>query len=175
MDAIRFIVDTLLQLFVIAFLLRFLLQWVRADFYNPISQAILRITDPLVIPARRIIPGWGGLDLATLVVAMLVEIAATQVLFGLHGLGWLGFGPLLWAALVKLIRMLIQLYFFALLIYALLSWFAPAGYSPVGNLLASLCEPVLRPIRRVIPPIGGLDLSVLFALVGLQALLLLVR
>ena len=175
MEAIRFIVDSLLQLFILAFVLRFLLQIVRANFYNPISQAILRITDPLVVPARRVIPGWKGIDVATLVVILALEIAATQVLFGLYGIGFVGFGTLVAAAAVKLVRMVIQVYFFALLIYALLSWFGPHGHHPAVGLLSSLCEPVLRPIRRLVPPIGGLDLSVLFALLGLQALLLLVR
>lgn len=175
MEAIRFIVDSLLQLFILAFVLRFLLQLVRANFYNPISQAILRITDPLVVPARRVIPGWKGLDIATLVVILLLELAATQVLFGLYGMGFVGIGPLFAAAIVKLVRTVIQVYFFALLIYALLSWLGPQGHHPAVGLLSSLCEPLLRPVRRIIPPIGGLDLSVLFLLLGLQALLLLFR
>ncbi len=176
MEAIRFIVDSLLQLFILAFVLRFLLQLVRANFYNPISQAILRITDPLVVPARRIIPGWKGIDIATLVVILVLELAAAQVLFGLYGMGFVGIGPLFAAAIVKLVRTVIQVYFFALLIYALLSWFGgPQGHHPAVGLLSSLCEPLLRPVRRIIPPVGGLDLSVLFLLLGLQALLLLFR
>ncbi len=175
MEAIRFIVESLLQLFVLAFVLRFMLQLVRANFYNPISQAILRITDPLVVPARRVIPGWKGLDIATLAVILVLELAATQVMFGLYGIGFVGLGPLFVTAIVKLLRMVIQVYFFALLVYALLSWFGPQGHHPAVGLLSSLCEPVLRPIRRIIPPIGGLDLSVLFVLLGLQALLLVVR
>jgi YggT family protein len=173
-DAIRYIVGTLLWLAVFAFLLRVILQVVRADFRNPISQAIVRLTNPLVLPLRRVIPPIGKFDAASLVALLLVELAAAAILLSLVGFA-LNFAGLLRMALLDLLQKVLQFYLVAIIIYVLLSWIAPGTYSPAGALLTSICEPVLAPVRRVIPPIGGLDLSALFVLIGLQALLILLR
>ena len=178
-DAIFFLLNTLLGLVILAFVLRLLLQRVRADFYNPISQAILRLTNPLVIPARRIIPSWGKLDLPTLVIIVLLQWAGVLALWGLqntlYGTPFPGILPLLLFALLELLRLLLRFYFFALFAYALLSWIGPQGQNPIAGLLTRLCEPLLRPVRKVIPPLGGLDLSVLALLLGLQFLLIALR
>jgi YggT family protein len=178
-DAIFFLLNTLLGLVILAFVLRLLLQMVRADFYNPISQAILRLTNPLVIPARRIIPSWGKLDLPTLVIIVLLQWAGVLALWGLqntlYGTPFPGILPLLLFALLELLRLLLRFYFFALFAYALLSWIGPQGQNPIAGLLTRLCEPLLRPVRKVIPPLGGLDLSVLALLLGLQFLLIALR
>jgi YggT family protein len=178
-EAIFFLVNTLLELVILVFVLRLLLQMVRADFYNPVSQAVLRITNPLVLPARRMIPAWGRLDLATLVVIVVLQVAATLTLSGLYsalyGTAYPGLIIVLLTALTSLLRLIVQFYFFALLIYALMSWFGPQHQNPISGLLARLVEPLLRPVRRFLPPLGGLDFSVLLVLLGLQALLIALR
>ena len=175
MEAVIFIVRTVLQtLLVTVFLLRFLLPLVRADSRNQLSQAVIRITNPLVLPLRRIIPPLGRIDSASLIALLVVQLAATATLLLLRGYTLTSPLLILRIALVDLVVTVIQFYFFAMLIYALLSWVAPGAYSPAASVLTSLCEPLLKPVRRVVPQIGGLDLSVVFVLIGLQALLILV-
>jgi YggT family protein len=174
LDAVLYIVRALLWLVIFAFLLRVILQLVRADFRNPLSQAIVRITNPLVLPLRRVIPPIGKFDAASLVALLLVELAAAALLLYLSGFP-LSAPGLLQFALIDLLEKILQFYLVAIIIYVLLSWIAPGTYSPAGALLASICEPLLAPVRRIIPPIGGLDLSALFVLIGLQALLILLR
>jgi YggT family protein len=175
MEAVIFIVRTVLQtLLVTVFLLRFLLPLVRADSRNQLSQAVIRITNPLVLPLRRIIPPLGRIDSASLIALLVVQLAATATLLLLRGYTLASPLFILRIALVDLTITVIQFYFFAMLIYALLSWVAPGAYSPAAGVLTSLCEPLLKPVRRVVPQIGGLDLSVVFVLIGLQALLILV-
>jgi YggT family protein len=173
-EAILYIVRALLWLAVFAFLMRVILQLVRADFRNAIAQAIVRITNPLVLPLRRVIPPIGKFDVASLVALLLVELAAAAILLSLSGFALEPAG-LVRFALIDLLRNVLQFYLVAIIIYVILSWVAPGTYSPAGALLASICEPLLAPVRRVIPPIGGLDLSALFVLIGLQALLILLR
>ena len=174
MEAILYIVRALLWLVVFAFLLRVILQVVRADFRNAIAQAIVRVTNPLVLPLRRVIPPIGKFDVASLVALLLVQFAAAAILLSLSGFPLEPAG-LVRVALIELLRNVLQFYLVAIIIYVILSWVAPGTYSPAGALLASICEPLLAPVRRVIPPIGGLDLSALFVLIGLQALLILLR
>ncbi|HSC08958.1 MAG TPA: YggT family protein, partial [Steroidobacteraceae bacterium] len=151
-----------------------ILQVVRADFRNAIAQAIVRVTNPLVLPLRRVIPPIGKFDVASLVALLLVQFAAAAILLSLSGFALEPAG-LARVALMELLRNVLQFYLVAIIIYVILSWVAPGTYSPAGALLASICEPLLAPVRRVIPPIGGLDLSALFVLIGLQALLILLR
>lgn len=175
MDAIRYVIGALLWLAIFAFLLRVILQVVRADFRNPLAQAIVRMTNPLVLPLRRVIPPAGKLDLASIVALLIVELAAAAIMLSLSGPGIGSAAILVHYAVFDLAQKILQFYLIAILVYALLSWIAPGTYSPAGALLASVCEPVLAPVRRVIPPIGGLDLSALFVLIALQALLILLR
>jgi len=174
MAALLFILDALLTLVVVAFLLRLLMPVVRADFRNPVGQAVLRFTNPLVMPLRKLLPPAGRLDLASVVALLLVQLAKTAVLRLVAG-GGLAPGPVLLRGLHDLAGTVLQFYFVAVLVYALLSWVAPGSYSAGAQLLGRLCEPLLRPLRRVVPPIGGLDLSALFVLIGLQALQILLR
>jgi YggT family protein len=171
MNAIIFIVDTLLRLLLLVFLLRVLLQLARADFRNPISQAVVRITNPLVLPLRRILPPIGKLDTASIVAVIIVTFGMIAISLGLRGV--LPPGPLAWthAVVVEIARTTLWTYFYVIFIYALLSLIAPGGYSPMQSLLAALCEPVLRPFRRFIPAVAGLDLSPLWAGIAIQALL----
>jgi len=171
MDAIRYIISALLWLLFFAFLLRVILQFVRADFRNPISQAVLRCTNPLVLPLRRVIRPLGKIDLASVIALLLVELAAVCIELWLHGIGLPRVPQLLTLVAVDLARKVVQFYLVALIIYAVLSWVAPGTYSPASALLDRICEPLINPVRRVIPPIGGLDLSVVFVMILLGALL----
>lgn len=175
MQALIFIVQTLLQLLVVVFLLRVLLPLCRADSRNPISQAVIRLSNPLVLPLRRIIPPIRKFDTASLIALLLVQMAATAIVFVLSGIGIRSPFTLLLFAMRELALTCLQFYFFAILVYALLSWIAPSAYSPAASLLNSLCEPVIRPVRRLIPPIAGLDLSALFVLIAIQALQIVIR
>lgn len=175
MSAITFIVETLLSLALFVFLARLLLQWTRADFRNVFCQAVVRITNPLILPLRRVLPPVGKLDSASVVAVLLIAVIEVACLFALHGLG---VPPLLaWVrqVLVEIARTLLWTYFYCIFLYALLSLIAPGGYSPLQAVLTSLCEPVLRPIRRLIPSIAGLDLSPLWAIIAIQALIILMR
>jgi YggT family protein len=174
MAAILFILDTLLTLVVAAFLLRLLMPLVRADFRNPIGQAVLQFTSPLVVPLRKLLPPAGRLDVASVVALLVVQFAKTAVLMLIAG-GGLALLPILLRGLHDLARTVLQFYFVVVLLYALLSWVAPGTYSPGAQLLGRLSEPLLRPLRRIVPPIGGLDFSALFVLIGLQALQILLR
>jgi YggT family protein len=175
MSAIIFIVETLLSLALFVFLARLLLQWTRADFRNVFAQAIVRITNPLILPLRRVLPPLGKLDTASVVAVLLIALIEVAALFALHGLGV----PPLWLwvrqMLLEIARTLLWTYFYCIFLYALLSLIAPGGYSPLQSLLTSLCEPVLRPIRRLIPAVAGLDLSPLWAIILIQALIILMR
>lgn len=174
MDAIIFIVRTLLQvLLVTVFLLRVLLPLARADSRNQLSQAVIRLTNPLVLPLRRVLPPIGKVDTASLVALFIVQVAATATLWLLGAYPWVAApAQFMYIVAVSLVATVLQFYTFALLLYILLSWIAPGTYSPAAALLSSLCEPLLRPVRRIIPPLAGIDFSALFVIVGLQALLI---
>ena len=170
LGALYFIVRTLLSMLLFVFMLRVLLQWARADFRNPLAQAVVKITNPLVMPLRRILPPIGKVDTSS-IVAVLIVAALGELILSLFTGGFLD--PLRLAKLVvlKIVWTTLNAYFWAILIYAVLSMIAPGGYSPMQSLLGALCEPVLRPFRRIIPPIGGLDFSPLWAGLAIQALL----
>jgi YggT family protein len=172
MEAIIFIVRTLLQvLLVTVFLLRVLLPLTRSDTRNQLSQAVIRLTNPLVLPLRRLLPPIGKIDTASVVALLIVQIAATATLWLLGAYPWISVpSQFLYVVLLSLLSTVLQFYTFALLLYILLSWVAPGTYSPASSLLSNLCEPLLRPVRRLIPPIAGLDLSALFVIIALQAL-----
>jgi YggT family protein len=175
MAALIYIIETLLTLCLVAVLLRLLLQWSRADFRNPLARSIVHLTNPVIVPLRRLLPAIGRLDTASwvaLIVAALLQVSVKWLLNGL--------GPppaLLWLrlAVIEIVRTGLLTYFYAIALYALLSLIAPGTYSPVQGLLASLCEPVLRQFRRLIPPLGSIDLSPLWAGIAIWAVLILLR
>lgn len=168
LDALIFLVRTFADLYLLTFLLRFIMQWARANHYNPLSQVVFKVTNPLVVPARRLLPSVAGLDMPTLVVLIVLEIVVTFVLLRLVGLS-LPIPRLLFYSLLRLISLVLWFYVGALIIYAVLSWFAQPSRNPMAMLLGELVEPLLRPARRMLPPIGGFDLSVLLVIVLLQA------
>jgi YggT family protein len=167
-SALIFLVKTLTDLYLLTFLLRFIMQWVRANYYNPLAQFILRVTSPLVVPARRVLPSVAGLDTPTLAVLLVLEIGATWLLLRLLGLVVPVTDLLIWS-LLRLVALTLWFYTIGLFIYVLLSWFGDRGMNPMSALLAQIIEPVVRPVRRLIPPIGGLDLSPLVVILLLQA------
>lgn len=170
---LTFLISTIISLYILAVMLRFLLQLTRADFYNPLSQFIVKITAPALRPLRRVIPGWGGIDVAALLLMLLLQILAVWLVFRLSGQG-IGVFPLFIVAVAQLVDLAFSVFIFAILIQAILSWITPGTYNPVTSVLFSLTEPVLRPVRRVIPPISGFDLSPLVAILGLQVIRMLV-
>jgi YggT family protein len=174
MSALIFIIETLLSLALFVVLARLLLQLTRADFRNPICQAIVRLTNPLILPLRRILPPIGKVDTASVVAVILVAVVEVAIIFALRGITFVG--PIYWlqSAALEIARTLLWTYFYAIILYALLSMVAPGGYSPLQSVLATVCEPVLRPFRRVIPPVAGIDLSPLWACILIQAILILI-
>ena len=170
-----YLIQTALTLYMIAMLLRFLLQVVRADFYNPISQFLVKVTNPLVIPLRRIIPGFGGIDLASLLLTLLLQAVAIVVLMALYGLGMPNIGLLLlWAAL-GVVGLLVNIYFFALLATIILSWIAPGSGNPAVHLLYQITEPVMAPFRKLLPPMGGMDFSPILVFILINVLQIALR
>ena len=158
-EILGYLVQTFLSLYLVAMLLRFLLQLVRADFYNPISQFLVKVTNPLVIPLRRVIPGLGGLDLASLLLAVLLQLAGIVLLLLINGIGLPGVFTLLVWSLLGVLGLLVNIYFFALLGMIILSWVAAGSRHPAIYLLHQITEPVMAPFRRALPSMGGLDFS----------------
>ena len=160
MSAIHFIVASLL---------------VRADFRNPVSRAIVQLTDPVILPLRKILPPIRRIDTAS-VVAILAVTAVKVIVGQLLLISSLPAADLLLRELLlETLHLVLTTYLFVIILNAILSFVAPENYSPAQSLLQSICEPVLRPIRRVIPSVAGLDLSPLWACIAIQALLILVR
>ena len=175
MEAIRYIVDILLWLLTLAFVLRLLFQWVRADFRDPLADAIVRVTNWLILPLRRLLPPIGKVDTATVIAVLLVASIHTVVTFAFAGEGFNDAWLLLRITAVGLADLILRVYLFALLLYALTSFVSPGGYAPGVRLLGQLCEPILKPVRRVIPPIGQIDFSVLWVSIVIGAVLVLLR
>jgi YggT family protein len=167
-QALYFIVKTIAQLYLLVMLLRFWLPLLRADFRNPLAQGILRITSPLVIPLRRILPAIGRIDTATIIVAFAIQYLTVIVLLAIGG-NSVSVIPILMTSIIELAILSLNLFFFVILIKIILSWVAPTTYNYATALLTALAEPVLRPFRRIIRPIGGLDISPIFAIILLQA------
>ena len=157
--------------YILIVVLRFLLQLVRADFYNPLSQFIVKATNPVLMPLRRIIPGFFGIDFASIVLAIILQVIAVQIIYGFLGsYGWIEPLALVLISLRELIFLILNIYFVCFIVMVVLSFIAPNTYNPIVGLISSLTEPVLRPIRKVIPPMGGLDFSVMVAMIGIAVI-----
>ncbi|HYQ71178.1 MAG TPA: YggT family protein [Gammaproteobacteria bacterium] len=173
-NPLEFLITTLFSLYILAVMLRFLLGAVRADFYNPVSQFLVRITNPVLAPLRKIIPSAGKYDTAALLLMLLLQLTSLVLMVLLRGVS-VSIITLLLLAIVELVLLLINIFIFSIIIQVILSWINPGTYTPVGALLHNLTNPVLAPIQRVIPPVAGIDLSPLFALIGLQVLKMLIH
>lgn len=172
-EAIVFIVNAITSLYLLVLLLRFWLPWLGADFRNPLAQGILKLTSPLVVPLRRLVPSFGRLDTSTVLVAFAIQYLTVLLLLLIHG-ATAGIAPIAITAVVKLAVLSINLFIYAIFIRIVLSWIAPGQHNPATAIITTLTEPVLRPFRRVIPAIGGFDISPLFAVILLVALTIVV-
>lgn len=154
MKTLTFLLSTAIELYTMVMLLRAWMQWARCDFYNPYSQFVVKATQPIVGPLRRIIPSPGGLDSASLLIALILCVMKAIVLFMV-----ITFQPIIWiAAVLILLKTIGVLIFWVLLIMAIMSWVSQ-GRSPVEYVLQQLTEPLLRPIRSILPSMGGIDFS----------------
>jgi len=168
-DAAIFIIQTLGSLYLLIVLMRFILQLVRANFYNPLCQFVVKATQPLLKPLRRVIPSLFGLDMSSLVLALLLQILLFVVILMLSG--YQAFTVLLlpWG-LIGIFSLFLKIIFWSMIISVILSWVAPGSRSPGAELVAQITEPVLAPFRRLIPNLGGLDISPIFAFIAIQLL-----
>ena len=172
-DASTFLISTLFGLYILIVMLRFLLQLVRADFYNPISQFIVKATDPPLRPLRRHVPGLAGIDLSTLLLMLGLKIIELWLTFRVSG-QTAQFMGLLVISFAELLSLALNVFLVCILIQVVLSWVNPGAYNPATKLLYSLNEPLLTPARRLIPPISGLDLSPIVVLIAIQLIKILV-
>ena len=166
MQAMLFLINTAFNLLLMLVILRVWLQLARADFYNPFSQFIVKVTNPAVLPLRRLIPSIGKLDTATVVLAYLVAVTKLIVL-QLVLVGSIQVPATLISGFLVLLKETLNLLFWILIIRALLSWFSQ-GRNPIELVMHQLTEPMLRPIRKILPPLGGLDLSVFVLIIAIQ-------
>lgn len=166
-SSLLFLVETVGSLFVMAVLIRFLLQLVQADFYNPVSQAIVKITGPLLNPLRRLIPSFKSIDIAALILAFLAQITFVYLQLSIQGylFSEIPAEQILAISLFKLLKTVLNIYMFSLIIISIASWITPKNYNPALMLLNQLTEPLIHRIRKVIPPMGGLDFSLMALLI----------
>jgi YggT family protein len=167
------IINTLVGLYLLLVVMRFLLQLVRADFYNPISQFIVKATNLPLIPLRKVIPGIGGLDVASIVLALLVQAVAIVLILLLNGIQPPPLQVVMWSA-IGILSLLLKVYFWGLLITVIASWVAPNSYNPVLILINQILEPAMKPIRKIMPDLGGIDISpiIMFLLIQVLEILL---
>jgi len=166
-DPIIFLLDTVFSFYILAVLIRFLLQWVGGDFYNPISQFLVKITHPILRILRRYIPAIGKIDTSSVVLLLVLQMISDSIVLTLKGLSF-SFAALALLSFSQLISLLINVFVFAIFARAILSWLNPGTFNAASNLLYSLTEPLLATCRRMVPDLGGIDLSPLIVLVGLQ-------
>jgi YggT family protein len=164
------VVDTLSSLYLVIILLRFILQLSRADFYNPISQFVVKATNPFVIPLRRIIPGFGGVDIASLVLALVFQALVLSLKITVLTAGYPNpLGVILMSG-VLVLGVLLKVYFWSLLVMIVASWIAPGSANPALMLINQITEPLMKPFRSILPSMGGLDLSPILVFLVLQIL-----
>lgn len=159
-----FLVQTFLGLYLILLLIRFLMQVSRADYYNPICQAVVKLTDPVVNPLRPIIPSFERIDLATFIIALFVQTSAISIIMMLTGNQIFLPAYILWG-LVGLASIILDIYFFSLLVMVIASWIAPHSNHPATTLINQLTDPICTPARKLLPPMGGLDFSIILVFV----------
>lgn len=169
------VIDTVSSLYLMLILLRFILQLSRADFYNPISQFVVKATNPLLIPLRRIVPSIGGIDTSSLVLAVLFQLLVLVIKMLVLG-GGLG-NPVFLLALsaVMVLDVLLKIYFWSLIVMIVASWVAPGSGHPALVLINQIVEPIMKPFRKLLPPMGGLDLSPILAFLAIQVLEVVVK
>jgi YggT family protein len=168
-QALLFLVRTLADLYILAFVLRFVFQLIRIDYDNPLAQTVVHVTNPLVVPARRMLPSIRRVDLPTLIVIVALECVATLLLLLI--VRYVPTAPQFLAMVVlRLVGLVIWFYIVTLFVYVALGWFAAGTYHPMLSTLSGIVAPVLRPVRRILPPIGGMDLSAILVTILLIAI-----
>ena len=174
LNVILLLIQVVFSLYVILLMLRILLQWHRVDFYNPVSQFVIKFTDPVVQPIRRILPRFAKVDSASILILIVVETVKLCLLFFIVEHHLPSITPLLQAIFASLLDQLINLFFYAILIGVILSWVATGGRTAISEILNLITEPLLRSIRRSIPSVAGFDLSPLVALIGIKIISLII-
>ena len=169
-EIFNYLIQTALSLFLFAVLIRLMLQLAKADFYNPVSQFVVRVTNPLLLPLRRLIPAIGRLDTASVVLALLVQTTSIIASLALMGYRPANLLVLMVWSLIGVLSLAVNLFFFAILGLIIFSWIAPQTYHPALALLHQLTEPVMGPFRRLVPPLGGLDLSPILVFIMINVL-----
>lgn len=160
------LVEVIFGLAVTLFVVRVLLQMVRANFYNPVCQFFYKATNPVLVPLRKLLPPWRGFDLAGTLVAYLLECLKVALLFALAG-RMPGIGGLLLLGLAELVGFVLMLFFWLILVRVVLSFVGQGGYSPVVPLITQLTEPLLKPVRQRLPDLGGFDLSPMLVMLAI--------
>ena len=167
MNPFAFLIDILIHLYIVVLMLRLILQWAHADFYNPVSQFVVKVTNPVVTPLRRLIPGYWGIDFATLLSILVftaIKLSLVALINGaaLSDISALG---LFLSTLLETVNLILNIFLFAIIVQAILSWVNPDPYNPVVGLLHAITAPVLKPFRQLVPPISGMDISPIFAII----------
>lgn len=168
-----YVLQTLGSLYLLIVLLRFVLQLVRADFYNPLCQFAVKATQPLLKPIRRIVPSMFGLDMSSLLLAIIIQMIVMGLTLALVGERFDPLSLLVWS-IIGVTALFLKIFFFALIISVILSWVAPRSHNPGAELVNQICEPALAPFRRIVPNLGGLDISPILAFMVLKLLDMLV-
>ncbi|WP_110661651.1 YggT family protein [Salinicola socius] len=164
------LVNTLVNIYLFVLMLRFLLQFSQADYYNPLSQGIVKATQPVVAPVQKILRPLGRIDIATLFVGFLLKIIVITAIFQIAGFGMPPLQGLLLAGIAGVLNAILKIYFFALIIMIILSWVAPQASHPGALLVMQIVEPIMAPVRRVIPPLGMIDLSPIVVFIAINLL-----
>jgi YggT family protein len=173
-QAALFLIQSLFTLGLFVLLLRLIFQYLRVDYYNPISQFVVKLTSPIIVPLRRIIPGYWGIDFATVTVIYLVSFFKLFLISLIVLPMFPNILGLMISAIGDILGLTLNLFFYAIFAYIIVGWLAPYSHSPIRSLLHQITEPLLRPFRKKIPPIAGFDISPLFVLMALQLLNILV-
>ncbi len=184
LNALNFLITTIFDIYILVIAVRFLMQLTRADYHNPLSQFIVKVSNPLLLPLRRFVPGFAGTDIAALVLCFLLIFVKLTVFKAIGFADYIGGQGLNLAAAnwfqiallsaVSLVELFFNLFIYALVAQAILSWISTGGNNPAYGVLQSITSPVLTPLRRIIPPMGGLDLSALAGIIGLSFLKILI-
>ena len=172
-SAATFLIEAVFSLYMLIVLLRLMLQTVRADFYNPLSQFIVKVTNPPLKPLRRIIPGIAGIDMASVVLLFALQMVKLALIAFAAGM-MLSVAGLAVLSIAELITLVLNIYMFSILIQIVLSWVSPGGHNPLTGILYSINEPIMRPARKILPPISGIDLSPILVFLGIGLLKILI-
>lgn len=173
-SALDFAVRFILEVVTFIFVARFLLQACRVDFYNPISQGLVKATDPVLRPVRMVVPGYRNLDFSAFLAAVAVQILLIMALYALAGAYVGSVGYIIVSGLVQVVLLCLSIFWWSILIVIIAGWVAPGSYHPALALLQQITEPLLAPARNLLPPMGGLDFSpiVVFLILGILQRLL---